>query len=397
VPAETAAAALRRYAREAGAGILPWLAALAQQENRPQAQAAALEALGEIHTQEAADLAARWAAGEAPREVRRAARRALHRLGERGVHPSTQAAPPALAAAVRPAERIRRAVMGPVDAEGSRLLLLLVDLPLGGAHAALAVASQTHGLVRFQAIESTSRQFERLLEEERGRHGVPLVEIPPRYARWLLSEAVAASRAAHKGLPQEYYPFSQILTPPGAEGEGPGEPLVYAELDPSTVRYRPDLVEQSIELLERPEFAGWFPDPEQVLPLTREWRAAEQGPLVLPPSVVAQRQEQVMRRLVELVLGPGGAAGFRRRLEDNALVLLRAGAEREARLALAAALALEPPDLATARAHPLVRHMAQQALEQALERLGTGAAPAAGEGGAPARGTVTRSGLIIPR
>jgi hypothetical protein len=62
--------------------------------SHPQAQVAALEALGEVPLQAAADLAERWSDTEAPRELRKAARRALLRLAQRGIRPTP---PPARA------------------------------------------------------------------------------------------------------------------------------------------------------------------------------------------------------------------------------------------------------------------------------------------------------------
>jgi hypothetical protein len=129
-----------------------------------------------------------------------------------------------------------------------------------------------------------------------------------------------------------------------------------------------------------------------------------------------------MAKLIALVLGPGGAPGFRRRLEDNAYVLLRTGSARDGRRALVAALALDPPDLATAGAHPLVRALAAHALDTARAQLGQQTeatsdlarlAQLAGLAGAPQiadetspaialapeepRLTTTPSGLILPR
>jgi hypothetical protein len=313
--------------------------------------------------------------------------------------------------------------MSQVTGEGTRLLYLLVDVPMSGAHMAWAVVSQGHGLTRFETTESSARRFERFMEEEARRAGLTLAEIPAIYARQLLAEAVAASRAAGHGLPQHYHTFRDLLPPP-PEDEPPPESPVYGEPDADAVRYRPEPLETTLSLLDRDEFAGWQPTLDQVLPLAKEWNEAEGGTLALPPAIIAQRREATMDKLVSLVLGPGGAAGFRRRLEDNAYVLLRGGHAREGRRALTAALALDPPDLSTARAHPLVRSLAARALDEARATLAeqegsggvaqlAGLAEAAGLVGMPSGSsqlddeagrtsvesglTTTPSGLILPR
>jgi hypothetical protein len=165
------------------------------------------------------------------------------------------------------------------------------------------------------------------------------------------------------------------------------------------------MVEQSPQLLERREFQGWFPRPERIAPLAEEWERADQGRLAVPPTVVAQRRNEVMGKVIELILGPGGLAGFRRRLEDNALVLLRGGERRAARLAVAAAARLDPADPAGAAQHPLVATLARRALDEALAEVRErgGQSLLAGmdeldEGEGDDLGLERRpSGLIIPR
>ena len=404
---------LRRHARRGSTAAFPLVEALASMGNHPTAQLAALEALGETPVQAAADLADRWSGESAPKALRKAARRALLRLSQHGIQPTP---PPAAAAdgeAAARSERIRRALMTAVNGEGTRLLYLLIDVPFTGAQLVMAVSSQTHGLTRFDSAESSARRFKRFVEADAQRFGFALAEIPPAYARHLLSEAAAVSRAARDGLPQRYHSLRDLLAPTPDDPAAAVSP-VFGLPDADAVRYRPEPVEASIELLDRPEFADWVPPAERVLPLARAWEEAEGGTLALPPSAVAQRREATMDQLVELVLGRGGADGFRRRLEDNAYLLLRNGNGREGRRALTAALALDPPDLATAKAHPLVRSLAAQALDAARTALAErGESPASGSAtpptlgasvaaGTPARGesadaVTTPSGLILPR
>jgi hypothetical protein len=95
--------------------------------------------------------------------------------------------------------------------------------------------------------------------------------------------------------------------------------------------------------------------------------------------------------------------GARRRLEDNALVLLRRGETLAARRALAAASRLDPDDPGAARGHPLFRAIAQRAIEAIVgpEGMAPPKAPAAPDQPAPPEddtGLRRRpSGLILPR
>jgi hypothetical protein len=400
-PEAVALRALRRHSRAAGADGLALLAALLDLGGEPRVLSAAAEAIGEVPSQAAADLANHWSLPHVPRETRKAARRALLRLAQRGFNPAPVEAPRPEATVTPRADRVRRALTSAVDAQGTRVLQLLVDLPRGGGHHVVAIVSAAEGVLRFEAGPATGRQFERLAEEGRQQMGLAMVELPPAHAREIIATAAEASRARGAGLPPQFAAFREALAPLPGDADAVARHPVYEELEAAALRYRPDLVDADLTLLERQEFAGWQPEPESVAPLAEEWANVERSPLALPPSVVTQRRNAIMDRVVELVLGPGGAAGFRRRLEDNALVLLRSGETQAARRALATAMSLDPPDAATARANPFVRALAQQAIDLALEarerpeRVAMPGESAAAPGSdAP---TETKSGILVAR
>lgn len=391
---------------------------------------AALEALGEVKTQRVADLVAAWAAdagqaglpngagaadsssGPVTRETLKAARRALWRLAQAGIQPSPRDSQ--LTIDERPApERVRRALMSAADAEGTRLWYLLLHPALGTAQMARAVASEGRGLLRFETVETSGRQFERYVTLERTDKEFALADVPGAYARWHIGQAADASRAAGRSLPADFLSFRADLEPPEGEPEAP------IQLEPLALelRYRPEPVEESVELLDLPEFAPWLPQDADLAPMVEEWRSTARGPLTLPPGVLAQRRAGIVDRVVDLLIGPGGVAGARRRLEDNALVLLRRGDTRAARRALGAAMHLDLEDAAGARRHPLLRALAERACApfapppgpEGETRGETKSEPTVGPGAASAvaaaapadeiDATMQRrpSGLILPR
>jgi hypothetical protein len=333
----------------------------------PHVLTAAAEALGDVPAQAAADLALRWSQPGVARDTRKAARRAQLRLAQRGFTPSpvATASPEAVPAPRR--ERVRRALTSAVDGRGTRVLQLLVDLPLSGGHHVVAVVSAEEGVLRCETGPATGRQFERLVEESRQQMDLAMVDIPPAYARAIIATAAEASRSRGTGVPPQFAAVREALAPLPGDAEANARHPVYEEAEAAALRYRPDLVDADLSLLERVVFAGWQPPAEAVAPLAEEWVNVERSPLALPPYVVSQRRNAILDRLVDLALGPGGAAGFRQRLEDNALVLLRTGETQAARRALATAMSLDPPDAATAQANSFARGLAQQAMDLALE------------------------------
>lgn len=405
--------ALKQYARQQGETAIDLLEGLLRLPASAGLWAAALEALAEVQTQRSADLAAQWAgdegtegvgatagasrAGTTIRETRRAARRALWRLTQAGIRPLA-AAEARHAAARRAAERVRRALMSASDFEGTRLFYLLIHPALGSPQMARVIASEGRGLLRFDALDTTGRRFERYVSLERPDKDFALAEVPGEYARWRVGQAAAASRDLGRPIPPDFLSFRDALEPPEEEPDSPieAEPLAME------VRYRPEPADGSLELLDLPEFALWLPQEEDLSPLVEEWRSAVHGPLALPPGVLAQRRISILDRVAERILGPGGAAGARRRLADNALLLLRRGETRAARRALSAAAALDPDDPVAARNHPLLRALA----ERAIAGFAPAATPAAvAEVGDPLRPTAEEeaggrrlpSGLILPR
>ncbi len=420
---DVALAALRRHARDTGDAAGELLEGLLKRPAESGLWPAALEALGEVKTQRAADMVVTWAVdlgdagmpdvedglgGPATRAAHKAARRALWRLAQAGIQPTPRDS--RILADERPApERVRRALMSAADAEGTRLWYLLLHPALGTAQMARVIASEGRGLLRFETRESSGRQFERYVTLERTDKEFSLAEVPGAYARWCIGQAAAVSRASGRALPADFLSFRADLEPPQADPEAP------IQLEPLALelRYRPEPVEESVELLDLPEFALWMPQEEDLAPIVEEWRSTERGPLTLPPGVLAQRRAGIVDRVVDLIVGPGGVAGARRRLEDNALVMLRRGETRAARRALGAAMHLRPDDPAGARHHPFLRALAERAsavfAPPPAPEAGSRIEPPLGPGGASASATATPpdevdptmqrrpSGLILPR
>jgi hypothetical protein len=99
-----------------------------------------------------------------------------------------------------------------------------------------------------------------------------------------------------------------------------------------------------------------------------------------------------VEQVIDYLLSAGGVGGLRRRLEDNALVLLRRGERRSARLAMAAAARLDPDDVSTAYRSPLLQALAERALEAAGAARPASTPPAGPVMPAtPARSTPARS------
>jgi len=301
------------------------------------------------------------AAGAAGRAVRRGARRALYRLAQRGV--ASPAAPAARPIVERGVEHAARAWISGVDGHGSRAVWIVFEGAYGAATLCSLILNDTVGVVDAAGGAITKKRLEAELAALRASQKLPWVELDPARAVGLVAEALALHRARATAPPAAFARWAPRF--------GGAAPAPVPELQAPD----PALVERAAELLELPELAGWFLDPESVQADAIEREAARASRLVVPEPVKAEREEAIVAGVLARELGPEARARWARRLAETALVLEAAGRPEPAALARAAAAALAAPGADPAR-HPLARGLALRALDVAAE-VAAGRIPAA--------------------
>lgn len=379
-PPGVAEQGLRVLARTHPEAALNLLRGLAARPPRPELAAPAVEALGGIRSVPAAEVLQELAETLPGRELRKQARRALHRLSQAGIRPPERAPTPQ---PVAPAQRtgIYRAYTTLPDGTGSREVVLGLQLPMQGRYLAVAHLNEAAGLQDFAATRMTQRRFERYVAELAEQDGLLLTQIPAEWAQRLLADAVAANRRSGHPIPLQFSTFRDAI----GQARPDVQPPIYNVLSETEVRLRPDLLERSPSLLELPEFAGWLLDPDDIRPQAEEWRRAREGPIALPPSAVEERQRRALDAVIDAHLSGEAADRLRRRLEEVGWAFYQHGRQAEARVAVAAAATLRPDGGIPPRQHPFIRAIAASSLQFA-------AAPAHEE--VPERRS---TGLIIPR
>jgi hypothetical protein len=146
----------------------------------------------------------------------------------------------------------------------------------------------------------------------------------------------------------------------------PPAPPIYDRIAPSAVAADAALAERSTELLTLAELAGWFLDPGSVHAEALELLQAKESRLVVSDQVKEERRQALIDRVIEAHFGPEARRLWQRRLEEEAWVLLETGRPVEARLAVAAAVALSDAER-LARRIPFVRALVAKSLEVAGE------------------------------
>jgi len=310
-------------------------------------------AFADEHGGDALPLLTRLASAGADRGVRRAARRALYRLAQRGVAPEPPAAPRPIVP--RRTERAIHAWLSGVDGSGSRATWIVFEGTYGGLRLCSLIINDTVGITEAAGGDITRKRLDRELAALRESQKLPWVETDPARAVGLVAEALAVHAAQSTSPTAAFAPWRALFSSaPPAE-----PPVLPAAPDPV-------LLERSATLLERPELAGWFLEPESVQSDAVELLETRESRLVLSDQLKAEREAAIVDRVIEREMGEPARRLWGRRLAEMALVLEGAGAPEPAALARAVAAALSSADFEPRRL-PFVRALAGRALEIAGE------------------------------
>jgi len=285
------------------------------------------------------------------RAARKAARRELHRLRSIGIEPPRPAVPaaPPVTAPERRTFAITEAWGTDIDPTGARALWLVADRPLGGIWFAALLVNDQRGLQEMNLVDTTRKRFLRDFEEAR-RTGAWIM-LPGEYSLRLVREAVDLSRELGNGLPTRYQAFRDVF----GEAEAPERGLVYETISPVEINFNPGWLDESPRLLGEQELGGWYvPVPADLRTRALEAARAPTAGLLVPGHTPEQQALQVVADAAHQALTPVVRRGFRRRLEETALIFLQTDRLPLARLAAAAARAMDEGGVPPER-HPLLR------------------------------------------
>lgn len=323
---ETAAAC--RAALEAARAGAPLTSALAALISAPEDVVdAALRDFAQAHGAAALPVITALAEDPAARAVRRAARRTLYRLAQKGVSgPPRAAARPVVE---RRAERPARAWLSGIDGTGSRAAWILFDGGFGGTALCSLILNDTVGVLEVAGGEITRKRLDTELAALRANQKLPWIEVPPPRA----VAAVHAALALHASL-------GTAPPPAFARWQAAFEHAPAEEAPASTPPPDPTLLERVAELLGLPELASWFVDPESVQSESLELLQTRESRLVVSDQIKAEREAAIVERIVEREFTPEVRQCWARRLDEMAFVFAVTDRPEPAAIAAASASAL---------------------------------------------------------
>jgi hypothetical protein len=330
-PEATLDAALRDLAAAHGAAALPVLTALAE---------------------------------DAQGGLRRAARRALYRLSQRGV--TAPAPQPRRPVVERRPEQPARAWMSGIDGTGSRAIWVLFEGGFGGSGLCSLIVNDTAGIMDVAGGEITRKRLETELASLRASQKLPWVEVPPGRAIHRVNEALALHETLGTSPPAAFERWRPAFVE--AERGLPAEP----QPDTRPVGETRALADRAGELLALPELASWFIDPEAVQSDSLALLEARESRLVVSDQIKAEREAAIVAKIVERELGHETRRRWARRLEDMGDVFAATDRAETASIARAAAAELRDdarPIASQAFATALARRALDIAGEVAAGRL----------------------------
>jgi hypothetical protein len=312
-----------------------------------------LRAFANQHGAEALPALSGLAEGATDRAVRRAAKRALYRLSQRGVAPAPAARP--VPVVQRRAPRAVRAWLSGIDGSGSRAAWILFEGPYGGGALCSLILNDVIGIAEVAGGDITKRRLEAELAALRAAQKLPWVEAEPARAVGLVAEAIELHRERGTQPPVAFGRWQPFFAEAVSSLAPHPEPVADSAL-----------AARSAELLALPEMAGWFLDPETVQSDALEVQEARESRLVVSDQIKAERQEAILTRVVEREFTPEARRRWARRLADMAWIFGATDRPDQLALASAAAAAFAEPEADPLRL-PLARALAQRALEVASE------------------------------
>jgi hypothetical protein len=321
---------------------------------------ATLHAFADAHGPAALPVLDTLTSDRQPRGLRRAARLAVYRLSQRGVQ-----APP------RPARRpiverrregAARAWLSGVDGSGSRAVWVLFEGAWGGLALCSLIVNDEAGVMDVAGGEITKKRLETELAALRASQKLPWVEVEPARALAAVGEALAVHQARGTSPPAAFARWERLFEPT--------EPVPLPAREPDLA-----LVERAPSLLELPELAGWFLDPEAVQADALALLQTRESKLVVSDQIKAEREEAIIGGVVERELGLEARRRWARRLDAMAFIFRATDRPEPAALAEAAAAALAD-ETREIRHQAFARALAQRAVEVAGE-VALGRIPAA--------------------
>ncbi|MBM4330313.1 MAG: hypothetical protein FJ117_03635 [Deltaproteobacteria bacterium] len=292
--------------------------------------------LGQWRSPHAADILKRMAAANPSKALFKTIRKSIFRLQSMGI--SVKEISDRSQAVFHPTRLApSEGFLSPIDPFGNRFIMLFKPQIPQGVALFNTLISDMDGIIDFNAIETSRKNADEYLSAFQQEYSFKLVEAGPDYCLRLIAESYELGQKIGKTPPADFLKLRPLM---GSSPPFPLRPFIYKHLIEEEIKSRPDLLDQSVSLFQTPFFEDWFLKKEECQKYLDHFKEANASRLVLTPYQKEGRLLDIYRQAVHEIFDESKRMIYRRRLEEMAYYLWKAGQENEARMSLAAALAL---------------------------------------------------------
>ncbi len=339
--------------------VFPLLEALCGTGEKVDAALAA--ALGGWNSPLAGILLRRLGSGASSKAVTKAVRKSVFRLKSKGisVEDVEEHAAPVYHVPKAPSPE---GYVTAIDSGGNRLVSLAMPRLPQGLMILHMLFNDVDGILQFNAFEGSRRSFHEYIAGFEEEAKTQLVAAPPEYCHGLMEEAAEKNRQIGKALPKEFLEVHPLLGPPPSL---PLKPVIYRHVNEEEIKAHPEFLDRAPALFGNPLFSDWVLEEEETRKYTTLVQDASASPLVLSPYQKESRTMDIYVQALQELFPPERRQRYRRRLEETAYVLWQKGQEGEARVSVAAALALgEESRILTP--HPFLLELVKRSIDTML-------------------------------
>ncbi len=271
--------------------------------------------------------------------VKKNIKRTLYRLSQKGVawEQSHKEESPAYAP---PKPEQPEGYLGSMDYTGSRFILVSKPGRSGGMLIAFSIVNDKEGFKDLDMKEFTRKGFRDFVKENLSSTVFPIVTCPGAYCILLLRDASTLTKNLSLSLPKGYYDLENEFRTITWEG---ANPIIYDYIKREEVEGRPDLLKESAGLHEIPPFSGWYLNAEVLDKYALDIKEAWSGKIVVSPEQKESRINDIYLRALDDLFSADERLFWKRRMEEEAYILIKREKQSEARATLSAAVNLENP------------------------------------------------------
>jgi hypothetical protein len=308
-------------------------------KNEPALASPVIDALAGVPSAQTAQLLEEMMAALQDKRAIKAIKRALYRFRQKGVQwdQKTSRGRPILRP---PQPGAPQGYVGAMDATGSRVIFIARPRPHGGTRVYFSIVSDQQGFQRLEVTDLTTKGLREFVEGSLSSEEFPAVEAPGGYCVHLLHEAAELSQRLDKPLPLGYGDAERGLQ--DIRWAGP-VPLIYQFIQEEAVKDTARLLKESGALHNIAPFSSWFLHPDDVRPYAEAINEAEKSHIVLTPQQKDARLNSLYREALQGLFPEEKRLLWKRRLEETAYILWKKGKEKEASMAVSAAVDLQTP------------------------------------------------------